>query len=376
MSTLKKTNSLIGIIAGIIFIICASYFISNSKSEGDQFKMHKQEVMEILNFNDRLFSFRDWVFSETAWQEKKELLDEAISLADQHYQMALMSGYFLIAASIAFLLIMIIIYARRIYYGLTVAMIFIGIAMLGQGIFNPILEMAAFKENLTIKVYVKPKDIPYYDDVMKQLDEVASLTDYISYIPVYGNEWAETAKNTVLDGKQLLTENANEEFGFDKVFPGRTYFYYQNKGIFDVIHLLWSSENKLVAGAIGTFSVIIPVVKLLFSLFILLLPGRKLRSLQGFLSFIAKWSMADVFVVGAFLAYLSFSNMSPGVEMESNVLYGLYYFGGYVLISILLGTLLKKALAEKESFELHSSQSQTPLILPDNEFYENEKGDS
>lgn len=361
MSATKNSNSLSGILVGIIFICISAYFISISKTEGDQFKMHKQEVMEILNFNDRLFSFRDWVFSETAWEEKKALLDEAVGLADQHYELALTNGYYLIAVSLVFLVVLIIIYMNRIYYGITVGLIFIGMALLGQGIFNPILEMAAFKEDLTIKVYVKPKDIPHFDDILSQLDEVAALTEYISYIPIYGEDWAESAKNTVQDSKQYLSENSEEEFGFDKVFPGRTYFYYQNKGIFDVIHLLWASENKLVAGAIGIFSVIIPAIKLLFSLVILLLPGRKLKALQGFLSFIAKWSMADVFVVGAFLAYLSFSNMSPGVEMESKVLYGLYYFGGYVLISIFLGNFLKKALLEKERFDMNKELPQTTL---------------
>ena len=57
--------------------------------------------------------------------------------------------------------------------------------------------------------------------------------------------------------------------------------------------------------------------------------------------------MADVFVVGAFLAYLSFANMSPGVQMDANVLFGLYYFGGYVLVSILLGIMLDLTIKEK-----------------------------
>ena len=57
--------------------------------------------------------------------------------------------------------------------------------------------------------------------------------------------------------------------------------------------------------------------------------------------------MADVFVVSMFLAYLSFANMSPGVETDAKVLFGLYYFGAYVLISIILGVLLNKSIDEK-----------------------------
>ena len=68
--------------------------------------------------------------------------------------------------------------------------------------------------------------------------------------------------------------------------------------------------------------------------------------------------MADVFVISAFLAYLSFSNMSPGVEMDAGIMFGLYYFAGYVIISILLGSFLSWSLKEKE--RIHSQQISLP----------------
>ena len=56
--------------------------------------------------------------------------------------------------------------------------------------------------------------------------------------------------------------------------------------------------------------------------------------------------MADVFVVGAFLSYLSFSNMSPGVDVEANIVFGLFFFLAYVVLSIFLGSILKKSIQE------------------------------
>ena len=44
--------------------------------------------------------------------------------------------------------------------------------------------------------------------------------------------------------------------------------------------------------------------------------------------------------------------MSPGVQMDAKVLLGLYHFGGYVLISIVLGALLDKAMDEKQKKEI------------------------
>ncbi len=345
---MNRAYSLPGLILGFIFLISAFFLIKLSVNESEQFKTHKSEVMDILNFNDRLLSFRDWVFSETAWNEKKEKFEVAVAKAEVHYSNALAHGYNLLFASLGFLILMVLIYAkRRIFYGLTMALSFIGLALLGQGVSNPILEMAAFKKDMTIKVYVHPSDIPYFEDIVDHMKSVSDIADYIKYVPVYGPEWAETAKELVADGESYLRENAHENIGFDKVFPGYTYFYYQNKGIMDVISLLWSTSNKPVAIAIGTFSIILPSIKLLFTLVILLFPIHGVKKLRKLLSYLAKWSMADVFVVGAFLAFLSFANMSPGVEMDANVLFGLYYFGGYVIISILLGFLLDASIKEK-----------------------------
>lgn len=362
---MKKVSSLPGLLLGALFVIGSFYLISLSSTESELFKMEKQEIIEILNFNDRLLSFRDWVFSETAWQEKKELFDAAVARGDLHYANALQYGYYLIFGCIGFFLLILLIYIRRIFFGITLALSFIGLVLLGQGILNPILEMSAFKENMTIKVYVKPSDIPYYADFVEHLSEFSEITEYIRYIPMVGDDWAESTREFVDESQAYLKENAGEDIGFDKVFPGYTYFYYQNKGIFDVISLLWKTGNKPVAIAIGTFSIIIPCIKLFFTLLLLVLPVHGMKRLRKVLSYIAKWSMADVFVVGAFLAYLSFANMSPGVEMDAKVLFGLYFFGGYVIISIVLGFLLDAAIREKvrfqETLKAHKTEEQNTL---------------
>ena len=365
---MKKVNSLPGLLLGIVFIIGASYLISKSNEASESFKHEKNEIIKILNFNERLLSVRDWIFSEKAWQEKKVLFDAAVERSEAHYAGALEYGYFLIYASIVFLILICLLYMRRIYYGLTLAVIFIGLALLGQGIMNPILEMAAFKDDMTIKVYVHPNDIPYYEEMVEYIGKVGDYADYFEYIPFVGEELAEGTKEILKDSQTYLQDNAEGNIGFDKVFPGQTYFYYQNKGIFDVIHLLWTSGNKVVAGAIGIFSVIVPCIKLFFTLFILLLPVHGMKKFRKVLSFISKWSMADVFVVGTFLSYLSFANMSPGVQMDAKVLFGLYYFGAYVILSIFLGFLLDAAIREKIRF--HEREQKVSKTEPTNILHE------
>ena len=79
------------------------------------------------------------------------------------------------------------------------------------------------------------------------------------------------AETYLSEGEAYLGEHKDTPIGFDKVFPGRTYFMYQNKGIMDVVKLLWNKNNKPVAISIAVFSVIIPAIKLISTLIILLL---------------------------------------------------------------------------------------------------------
>lgn len=356
---LKKWYSIPGLVLAGAFLIFAFTMVNKSVEASHEFKVEKNKISEILNFKDRLLSFRDWILSETAWEEKRVKYEAALANADVHYQEAIGYGHYLLIGALLFFIAVVILYARkRIYFGITLGLATVGIALLAQGVMNPILEISAFEEDMTFKVYVKPKDIPYYMETIKKLreadDVTSSLLDNIQLIPFIGEDivdYTSGAAKSVSDMAEtsaaFLEEHSEDEFGKDQVFKGRTYFYYQNKGIMDVITLLWENNNKPVAAAIGTFSVIVPLIKLLFSIIILLFPITRAKTLRKVLSYISKWSMADVFVVGAFLAYLSFANMSPGVQMDASALFGLYYFGGYVLVSILLGIMLDLTIKEK-----------------------------
>lgn len=106
----------------------------------------------------------------------------------------------------------------------------------------------------------------------------------------------------------------------------------ETRSILGTIDGLFENENALVAYLILLFSVIVPVAKALTLLGALLLPSLSgSRSLHKFVSLISKWSMADVFVVGVFIAFLSTnSNENVGAELHS----GFYYFLGYCIVSI------------------------------------------
>ena len=104
------------------------------------------------------------------------------------------------------------------------------------------------------------------------------------------------------------------------------------QSILKTIETLNENNNALVAFLILFFSVIVPVFKAVSLLSVLLI--KKLRNhsrLHKFIALISKWSMADVFVVGVFIAFLS-SQSNEALEAKLGT--GFYWFLAYCLISI------------------------------------------
>ncbi len=105
-----------------------------------------------------------------------------------------------------------------------------------------------------------------------------------------------------------------------------------SQSILKTIETLNENNNALVAFLILLFSIIVPLFKAVSLLSVLLI--KKLRNhsrLHKFIALISKWSMADVFVVGVFIAFLS-SQSNEALEAKLGT--GFYWFLAYCLISI------------------------------------------
>lgn len=113
---------------------------------------------------------------------------------------------------------------------------------------------------------------------------------------------------------------------------GRIDLFDQTQSIIQSVRSLQDSGNLLVAGLIFLFSVVIPVLKALLLLTVLAFKHLKGRNaIYKFVEVIGKWSMADVFVVGIFMAFLA-GKANPNVA--ATLFDGFHYFVAYCLISI------------------------------------------
>jgi hypothetical protein len=137
--------------------------------------------------------------------------------------------------------------------------------------------------------------------------------------------------------------NAMSRFmGLDQI-EGRVEAYRSTRSILGMSRELAGNGNLPVAVLIVTFSVLIPVLKLLLQALALLLPGRPGARLLALNAALGKWSMADVFVMAmliAFMAGRASNHMGELLIMDAQLERGFWFFLGYCLFAIAAGAVL------------------------------------
>ena len=121
--------------------------------------------------------------------------------------------------------------------------------------------------------------------------------------------------------------------------------YEQTRSILGSVRRLYEVGSPVPATLILLFSVIVPFAKAALVAWALFIPNAalRLRTLR-FVEAIAKWSMADVFVVALFIAYLAAKASAtptqgpdaapPLVAFNAHFGAGFYWFAAYCLFSL------------------------------------------
>jgi len=160
--------------------------------------------------------------------------------------------------------------------------------------------------------------------------------------------------------------------------------FFQSKSILDVIGILFDTgkiDSYLVGALILVFSIIFPTGKLI-STQIYLGGSKKVRKnkVLKFLAFKSgKWSMADVYVIAIFMAYIGFqgilNHQLSNLNMETDSLVSIstnntslqprfIIFIGFVLYSLIISSILKKIVhLEKKGQKRKLKNSEIDLPL-------------
>ncbi|QGS51227.1 paraquat-inducible protein A [Shewanella putrefaciens] len=120
----------------------------------------------------------------------------------------------------------------------------------------------------------------------------------------------------------------------------------KTRSIWGTVTELYTTGNGLVAALVMLFSVVIPALKLSLMLAQQCVSsiGLKLR-VNALVNALAKWSMADVFVVALIITFMA-GNASGGMEemlkTQAQFENGFYFFTAYCILSILSGYLVRR----------------------------------
>lgn len=116
--------------------------------------------------------------------------------------------------------------------------------------------------------------------------------------------------------------------------------YTQTRSIIGSVRRLYEVGSPVPATLILLFSVIVPAAKGVLVALAMFLRGAARDRVMKFVTAIAKWSMADVFVVAILIAYLAAiaSQATPGttavVAFEATFGIGFYFFAAYCVFSL------------------------------------------
>ena len=298
----------------VVFLLACGWFTREGIIHGKAYKTSKKAYIEVLNFEERLLQAKEWIFTEAEWRKRKSVSEEKLAIAEESYDQMLTASLFILACSLVYLLTVVVLGIRQQQIALYLG-IGLGIAAMPcliNGIALPMMEISAFNTDLTIPLELK-------------------AGDYVS-------------EETPFIGPYLQHLNIDAS----RTFHGRMYYFHQSKSVIELIFLLVKDGNWLVAVCILIFSIILPVFKLLVTLGVAFsnTPAKQ-AGVFNFSYALGKWSMADVFLAGLFLAFLSFYNMNTGVETDAHTLAGMYYFLMYCLLSmvssVLIAPILRKS---------------------------------
>lgn len=112
----------------------------------------------------------------------------------------------------------------------------------------------------------------------------------------------------------------------------------QSQSIAESVKSLYQSGNVFVAGLILLFSITIPFIKA--ALLVVVVTARDFATRRRVLRWvraISKWAMADVFVVGVFIAFMA-AKATDSLDAVAEK--GFYYFVAYCLLSNVAFTFL------------------------------------
>jgi hypothetical protein len=214
-------------------------------------------------------------------------------------------------------------------------LLLVSIGLLIPGLFAPVLTIrGVLTRDGIAQIAPTMLEKGLSDETMSVLKSVMNPT-IVSFIEMTGGDM----KKTVLDKlTPQITASLQKNVGEVEVYS-------QTRSIVGSVKRLYEVGSPVPATLILLFSVIVPLCKAALVTWAVFVAGSaQRRRTLAFVETIAKWSMADVFVVALFIAYLAAQasatptqgpNAAPAlIAFDARFGAGFYWFAAYCVVSL------------------------------------------
>lgn len=227
---------------------------------------------------------------------------------------------------------------------LVLVLLVVSLVLLIPGLFAPVLIIRGVltREGIA-QVAPMMLDKGLNDDTLAALKAMMNPT-VVGLLEATGGDLRQMIIDKVTPS---LTASLQQNVGDVEVFQ-------QTRSIVSSVERLYEVGSPVPATLILLFSVVVPFVKMVLVGWAMFAPPETRRRTLAFVEAIAKWSMADVFVVALFITYLaamaSQSALDAGppiVAFTAQFGPGFYWFAAYCVFSLATQQLTARVLAAR-----------------------------
>ena len=225
---------------------------------------------------------------------------------------------------------------------LVLVLLVVSVALLIPGLFAPVLTIRGVLTREGI-AQVAPSMLQrgLDDDTLNALKAMMNPT-VVALLDATGGDLRQMIVDKVTPS---LTASLLKNMGDVEVFQ-------QTRSIVSSVRRLYEVGSPVPATLILLFSVVVPFVKTALVGWAMFVPLERRRPVLAFVETIAKWSMADVFVVALFITYLAAmaSQTAAGpqlVAFKAEFGPGFYWFAAYCVFSLATQQLTARVLATR-----------------------------
>ncbi len=119
-----KRHLLYGLLC-VLFIGASSWISYKIIHHGKLYDKQRKEYTDLLNFNERLLNYKEWIYGKSEWEEKKEKAEDIANIGRAELERSVHFSIYFIAIALVFILLTVLTYynSSKLWQGLSCSLV-------------------------------------------------------------------------------------------------------------------------------------------------------------------------------------------------------------------------------------------------------------